>query len=252
MRPPMLAIRSPLVGWLLGSVAGLSLGCESDLSASLEGRPCDADGNCLPGYVCDGATERCVTSASAPSTDEPGETPPTCSAECAGVCVDLQHDARNCGACGRACPSGPGGVGVCSAGVCKLECSPPLSTCNGTCVDTDSDARNCGACAAPCADGKVCRNGSCENVCAAGELDCGHACVDAQTDPQNCGACERTCEAPANGTASCSGGVCQISCAEGLTECEGACKNLASDPTNCGECGKACSSKQSCVLRLCL
>jgi hypothetical protein len=246
----MLVFRSTLVSLLLGSALGLSLACESELSTSLEGRPCDAEGACLPGYACDNASQRCVRSAS--EDDEPGETPPTCNAECAGVCVDLEHDARNCGACGRACPDGPGGVGVCSAGVCKVQCSPPLSTCNGTCVDTDSDPQNCGACAAPCDGGRVCSNGACSNVCAAGELDCGFACVDAQTDPQNCGACDETCEDPANGTASCVGGTCKVTCAQGFTECAGTCKNLDSDPKNCGGCNKPCSSKQSCVLRVCL
>jgi hypothetical protein len=247
----MFVFRSTLVSLLLGSLLVLSLACESELSTSLEGRPCDAEGNCLPGYVCDSATQRCVRPPFE-NDDEPSETPPTCHAECAGVCVDLERDARNCGACGRVCPNGPGGLGVCSAGVCKVECSPPLSTCNGTCVEIDSDPRNCGACAAPCADGRVCSNGTCANVCAAGEIDCGYACVDARTDRLNCGACEQTCEDPANGTASCVNGTCQTTCAQGFTECDGACKNLDSDPNNCGACGKLCSSKQSCVVRLCL
>ena len=36
------------------------LGCESTLSTSLEGKSCGAQGQCLPGYVCDPSSNLCV------------------------------------------------------------------------------------------------------------------------------------------------------------------------------------------------
>jgi hypothetical protein len=245
----MLAFRSALAFSML-LAAGSALGCESELSDSLDGHPCDADGQCLSGYACDATSQLCVLAAA--ESAEPDNEQPACNAECAGVCVDLTHDARNCGACGRVCADQPGGVGVCKAGACSVTCSAPFTMCNGACVDTSRDSRNCGACAAPCADDKVCQDGNCANACAAGQLDCGFGCVDAQTDPKNCGDCKNVCRVSDNGTSSCVGGACKLACDQGFTACDGACVSLDSDPKNCGSCGKACPGKQNCVLRLCL
>lgn len=110
----------------------------------------------------------------------------TCSL-CNGVCVDLETDPENCGACGNAVdPSGScvGGQPTCNGAA--------LTNCAGACVDTDSDANNCGACGKTCgiplfAPG-TCRQGrcvtektsttakSCDSVCAPA------ACYDANAD----------------------------------------------------------------------
>ncbi|OFX19421.1 MAG: hypothetical protein A2V77_04205 [Anaeromyxobacter sp. RBG_16_69_14] len=45
---------------------------------------------------------------------------------CAGVCVDTQTSAANCGACGKKCPTGQ----ACAGGACA--CTSGL-TCGGTC-----------------------------------------------------------------------------------------------------------------------
>jgi len=38
--------------------------------------------------------------------------------ECSGVCVDVQNDPHNCGACGNECPGSGGNPGVCTNGTC--------------------------------------------------------------------------------------------------------------------------------------
>src|SRR6516225_6845170 len=66
-------------------------------------------------------------------------TPPPCS-DCGGVCVDLQSDSANCGACGQSCGAGQ----RCEQGRCAATCAGLM--CDGTCVDAMNDPNNCGAC----------------------------------------------------------------------------------------------------------
>jgi hypothetical protein len=49
-----------LVSLLLSIAFLLNLSCESNLTDSLEGRPCAANYKCLPGYVCDKDTNLCI------------------------------------------------------------------------------------------------------------------------------------------------------------------------------------------------
>ncbi|HEY3358931.1 MAG TPA: hypothetical protein VGQ83_37120 [Polyangia bacterium] len=111
-------------------------------------------------------------------------------------CVDLEADARNCGACGAAC--GPGDV--CALGACAPEGSCDLLgllECFGACVDPVDDVANCGGCGLACAFGETCLAGTCAEVglrCLEADLTaCGAACVDLTTDPRNCGACGNVC-----------------------------------------------------------
>ncbi len=122
------------------------------------------------------------------------------SAACAGACVDLQSNALNCGACGRACASAES----CMAGACRLACPDGQSACSGTCVDLRSNARNCSACGNACASGESCMAGACLAGCASPRRICGGVCTALDSDPANCGACGNGCAA----ASACRGGVC--------------------------------------------
>ena len=83
--------------------------------------------------------------------DEPSRPPPLDVAdddgdipcvECNGVCVDLENDDDNCGACGHVCKA-PETFGSCEEGSCPaaLWCSPgPVETCDDVC---DSFGQRC-------------------------------------------------------------------------------------------------------------
>jgi hypothetical protein len=202
---------------------------------------------------------------------------------CDGVCVNLQADPLNCGACGEDC-----GVNNCTGGVCGeasaslQNCAPPFAVCGGTCVTTSSDPRNCGACGVACAAGETCQQGACAAtttnapalVCDAGLTDCGGTCVDLQTNDFHCGGCMLGCAGDQTccggrcvelqthdfhcggcmlgcaGDQTCQGGVCVANapvCDAGLTDCgDGVCRDLQTDNFNCGGCLMGCAGDQTC------
>ena len=53
------------------------------------------------------------------------------SASATAVCVDLQSDTSNCGACGTVCPAVPGAASTCQSGACSFACQAGFLECNG-------------------------------------------------------------------------------------------------------------------------
>lgn len=111
---------------------------------------------------------------------------------CGITCIDLQNDARHCGACGNACADGES----CSGGVCGAgaSCSAGLTACSGDCVNLDSNAQHCGACGNACDDDLLCSNGACSDECDEDLTVCDQACVDLQKDADHCGECGNDCD----------------------------------------------------------
>ncbi len=174
-----------------------------------------------------------------PSKNSPG----SCSAgqtSCSGACTSTQTDAKNCGACGTACPSGQS----CAGGSCS--CPSGQTVCGALCVTTASDALNCGGCGQACRSGENCADAGC--VCQAGLTQCGSRCVDLHSDVGNCGSCGTACSS----SDVCFAGSCTAYCGAdagvdaGLADCGGSCVNLANDVGNCGGCGQACAPGQHC------
>lgn len=60
-----------------------------------------------------------------------GRTLCVANAASSGVCVDVQTDVSNCGACGVTCTAGANGAAACAAGSCTTVCSPGFLDCNG-------------------------------------------------------------------------------------------------------------------------
>jgi hypothetical protein len=134
------------------------------------------------------------------AAQEAGSACPTGSAWCGGdggyACIDINYDAQNCGACGKAC-TGSGTEccnGVCVAaasyatdpnncGVCGNVCPAPSDdsdaclffdqckkpTCNadfrGTIVCNPETVTGCTGCLAGCCKGTVCMSGNTDSAC---------------------------------------------------------------------------------------
>ncbi|MBM4780069.1 MAG: hypothetical protein GQE15_20390 [Archangiaceae bacterium] len=64
-----------------------------------------------------------------------GRTLCVANAASSGVCVDVQTDVSNCGACGVTCTAGANGAAACAAGSCTTVCSPGFLDCNGLAID---------------------------------------------------------------------------------------------------------------------
>lgn len=131
-----------------------------------------------------------------------------------GICVDVEHDPDNCGACGRSC----GSLGLCDFGTCI--CPEGTTRCDAACVDVRSDPRHCGSCENDCGDVARCESYSC--VCDSGLEYCESegSCVDTSYDPFNCGACGRMCPSAPNSYPSCHLSACRLECFEGFADCD--------------------------------
>ena len=175
--------------------------------------------------------------------------------DCGGVCVDLQSDMDNCGACGEICESGLVPV-ECRSGVCeRANCPVGIEYCGiaDGCRDLTSDPEHCGACANPCASG-VCSGGVCAaggGSCAEGQAECDGICVDTCCNNSHCGACGNACPSVTScfeGICDCPSGLC---CAEGEVNCNGACVATCCDNNNCGACGNVCKNGLTCFEGVC-
>jgi hypothetical protein len=98
---------------------------------------------------------------------------------CGETCVNLQADARHCGACNTACQP----AAQCTGGACL--CPSGSLSCGGVCAP----------CTTPPGGIPVCSGTTCSFTCdAANEYTaCGNTCALLQTDPNNCGACGHSC-----------------------------------------------------------
>jgi hypothetical protein len=130
---------------------------------------------------------------------------------------NLQTDAMNCGACGKACAAGE-------------------ACCGAACVKTVNDANNCGMCGMKCPAGSTCSASKCMTSGTAGTPAAG---AGAGPGPGPGGA-------PAAGSGAAGGpgmpNGCTPSCTGGAICCAGACVDPATDVKHCGMCGTACTS----------
>ncbi len=134
-------------------------GCETDLTSTKQ--HCGACNHpCPDGINTDGicVASKCVFACTAPFAACDGDIKNGCE-------VNTDTDAKNCGYCGKTCPSGPDGTAACVAGVCGLSCTKGHGDCdkvasNGCETSTDNDPNNCGVCGKSCTGN--CVNGACE------------------------------------------------------------------------------------------
>ncbi len=82
---------------------------------------------------------------------------------CGEICVDLDADDLNCGACGTMCPSGQS----CVARTCVADCAAPMMACGAECVDVQTSEAHCGGCDDACTPRGECIAGDCAEPLAA-------------------------------------------------------------------------------------
>ena len=170
------------------------------------------------------------------------------------------------GGCAKPCAADQ----VCSNGVCKAQCDPPLVKCGdaGACIDTTADKAHCGSCSTVCGTGDAgslqpgpnnpdagipfdggydagtgwtlgsptCGKSVCGVDCPQGTTQCSDSiCYDTQNFHDHCGNCNTACAA---NTEWCTQGHC---CSVGSAYCNGACTDVLGNASNCGGCGIVCS-----------
>lgn len=108
-----------------------------------------------------------------------------------GCEADLNSDARNCTACGKACPAPAHGTGVCEGGACNAKCNANYADCDGDMANgCEGDLlwgdNTCGKCGVVCGkqntNASWCAGGNCAIICTFEYNDC-------DKDPSN--GCEK-------------------------------------------------------------
>lgn len=231
------------------------VGCQFD-NTSLQQTSCELDEPCPEDFTC--INNRCVPgtdvvfdTAVATDTSESDGTEQVCGNEtcgegedcCGFVCISVDTDVDNCGACGNVCATDESCVdGECTCGnsACNLgeRCCP--SGGNRSCINTQVDVTNCGACGETCASEELCVRGLCVCESTGGTQQCGEddtccpgaGCRNLDTDPLHCGACGVVCGAGE----SCVSGACECGSTTGGTASGAACGSGTSccgDPASC-------------------
>jgi hypothetical protein len=138
--------------------------------------------------------------------------------ECAGECVDLSTDRRNCGACGVVCPGGR----ACFQGLYCEGFGPGAAGAGGGGGSAGAGQAGSGT---------------------AGAAGSGNQCFEPFNTAAHCGECEKRCEAPSS-LCDCTGDGCRcVSDCEGpLLECGTTCADPNTDATHCGSCFVGCAS----------
>ncbi len=111
-----------------------------------------------PRFVSLGALALTLGCSSSTTTDG-GPNCGVASTLCGSICVDLQEDELNCGACSNACDAGS----VCSLGACATTCETGLTACGASCKDLQHDNVNCGTCGTTCDTTQRCSVGTCQS-----------------------------------------------------------------------------------------
>jgi hypothetical protein len=188
--------------------------------------------------------------------------------------VNLRTDARNCGACGRACPEdviGANEIYTCVDGQCVMACDLTMSSydCDGV-PDNGCEVlpnnESCTGCDEGCPDpARPClmdNTASWRCGCPDNGIYCGFLCRDGKTDDYNCGTCGNVCDRtggrdPANIHPTtyygCYDGECgKLKCEALLENCDydmgNGCETSLISDDNCGVCGNVCAAGTKCVL----
>lgn len=211
--------------------------CSVDVDIS--NKPCP----CGDGYVCNTATNTCLTPAQLKAL--PSATPAASGTISAASTCDPANDQCPQGSyCGakKQCIPGCRASADCAA-ISPL--SPLCAVDRHQCVSclAQSDCKTAGQTCSPSGVCVVsCGTG---NACAGGGTCCAGLCVDTTQDSLNCGACGKKCTS-ANGSPQCTKSSCaatcgapNVSCGSDPTACD---VDTSSDANNCGGCGISCAA----------
>jgi hypothetical protein len=176
---------------------------------------CKGVGDCPAGLECESKSHRCVEctktaecadAGSGKVCSPSGRCVATCAVDgtvcgvgmicCSNLCLSLDEDVLNCGACGVACSTN-NGTPTCAAGKCTWSCANGYAHCDTTqpnsgCETSTRTIDNCGTCGTKCTSALVvnARNIACDGTkCTYGSCNQGH--YDQDNDPSN--GCESSC-----------------------------------------------------------